>query len=446
MSEAKLNVVRELIERASDSVVRGLEQSLLGGGDYDETTQALYAMVSRERVLRRTQSLVFAPILGPFTRRERVLPTLQYPPDTLKLLWRDLSETDSELIQRAMQDVSNRADVEVPSSFDKVCKAAAERVAAGETPSVAERIGKSPKDMEQLAQLLRLAPILRAVIPKLEIWLRNLNGDNVAAVRLAFKDAVNVADDGGLLLLEIFCAQMNEPWQVLRLISAVMDRPSDRFLAQSELAIFGERIIEDIDRRIDLLKRFDPSLGTDAAVEMAANVRVIVNEIAEFEGWITLGRAQGWGQKIYNQKRALALAVEARLKDGEGAVNKALPLAAKPFGVKVLRAPAKLTEDPDPAAVNKAEALLIFSDGVRSSAALGGFGSFRAKMIEILDERLDHYAEDLIDRLATDGGRSGPPRARVQAFLDIAARFVGLVRDTQAADIIRRRSASASAA
>ena len=179
---------------------------------------------------------------------------------------------------------------------------------------------------------------------------------------------------------------------------------------------------------------------------MAANVGVIVNEIAEFEGWITLGRDQGWGQKIYNQKRALALAVEARLKDGEGAVNKALPLAAKPFGVKVLRAPAKLTEDPDPAAVNKAEALLIFSDGVRSSAALGGFGSFRAKMIEILDERLDHYAEDLIDRLATDGGRSGPPRARVQAFLDIAARFVGLVRDTQAADIIRRRSASASAA
>ena len=53
MSLAKLSVVRELIERASDSVVRGLEQALLGGGDYDETTQALFAIVSAERTIRR---------------------------------------------------------------------------------------------------------------------------------------------------------------------------------------------------------------------------------------------------------------------------------------------------------------------------------------------------------------------------------------------------------
>jgi hypothetical protein len=337
-------------------------------------------------------------------------------------------------------------DDEVPPAFDRVCKTAAERLEEGRAPLAAARVAKLPGRVEQLVQLLRLAPILRSVTPKLEMWLRNLTGDNVASVRLAFKDSVHICDDGGLLLLEIFSAQMSEPWQIIRLISAVMDKPSDRYLAQSELAVFGERIIQNIDQRIDGLKRFDPSLGPEAGAAVAASIAVAVHEIAEFEGWIQLGREQGWGQRIYDQKRNLAAAVEARLKEAESAVNQALPVTGKPFGGKSIRSPAKLTEDPNPVAIRKAEALLVFMDGVRSSSAAGGFGSFRAKTIEALDERLDFYAEDLIDRLAGESGKNAPPRARVQAYLDIAARFVALVRDAQAADIIRRRSASAAAA
>ena len=446
MSLAKLSVVRELIERASDSVVRGLEQALLGGGDYDETTQALFAIVSAERTIRRTQSIIFAPVIAPFQRRERVLPSLEYPTDTLKLIWRDLMKSDPDVVKEAVAQASDRIDDDIPPAFDKICKTAADRLEEGAAPSAAARVANLPGGVEQLAQLLRLAPILRSVTPKLEIWLRNLTGDNVAAVRLAFKDSASICDDGGLLLLEIFAAQMNEPWQILRLISALMDKPSDRYLAQSELAIFGERIIADIEKRIDSLKKFDPSLGAEAGTAAAGAIAIAVHEIAEFEGWITLGRDLGWGQKIYDQKRTLAASVEARLKEADAAVAQALPVASKPFGSKSMRSPAKLTEDPNPLFVRKAEALLMFMDGVRSSSAAGGFGSFRAKMIETLDERLDYYAEDLIDRLVSETGKNAPPRARVQAFLDIAARFVALVRDAQAADIIRRRSASASAA
>ena len=134
------------------------------------------------------------------------------------------------------------------------------------------------------------------------------------------------------------------------------------------------------------------------------------------------------------------------LKDVEPAVGQALPLASKPFGAKSMRAPAKLTEDPNPVAIRKAEGLLAFTEGVRSSATLGGYGSFRAKVVEAIDERLDHYAEDLIDRLLTDTGRNGPPQDRVRAYLDIAARFVEQACDPKQAEIIRRRSASAAAA
>ena len=56
-----------------------------------------------------------------------------------------------------------------------------------------------------------------------EIWLRNLTGDNVAAVRLAFKDSASICDDGGLLLLEIFAAQMIVTGRGVHLHNAVKD-------------------------------------------------------------------------------------------------------------------------------------------------------------------------------------------------------------------------------
>jgi len=443
---AKLALVRQLIERAPDSVVRSLEQALMGGGDYTDSSAALFEMISRERRLRRAQSVVFAPIMGPFTRRQRLLPTLQYPTQTLKVLWRDLYENHADTMDEASSYANEAPTEEIPRIYDQVCILASKALMNDRAPNAAALVENLPGGVVQLAQLLRLAPILRGVIPRLDGWLRNLNGDNMASIRLAFKDAAVVCDDGGYLLMETLSAQMPEPWQILRLISAVMDKPSDRYLASSELAVFGERIIADAATRVEAIRRFDPSAGAEAGVAAARSISVAVNQIAEFEQWVTLGRDAGWGQRIFELKRTLAASVEAKLKDVEPAVGQALPLASKPFGAKSMRAPAKLTDDPNPVAIRKAEGLLAFTEGVRSSATLGGYGSFRAKVIEAIDERLDHYAEDLIDRLLTDTGRNGPPQDRVRAYLDIAARFVEQVCDPKQAEIIRRRSASAAAA
>jgi hypothetical protein len=448
-AQAKLAIVRQLIERASDSVVRSLEQALVSssGGPYNAATEALCEMIAQERRIRRTQSVVFAPVIAPFVRRPRMLPTLQYPPETLKVLWRELKELQGPLLERAVAAVA--ADASGHESyvvFDEVCAAAATVLDTGEAPNAVALVANLPGGVAQLSQLLRLAPSLRGVIPRLDGWLRNLNGDNVASVRLAFKDSAVICDDGGLLMMEILCAQLQEPWQILRLISAVMDHPADSFVAISELAPFGERIMADVGARIDALKRFDPVQGPEAGRAAAVSIAIAVQEIGEFEQWFKLSRDSVWGKRIFEMKRNLAAGVEARLKEVEPSVAQALPLATKPFGGKSLRAPAKLVEDPSTAAVFKADGLLAFMDGVRSSASAGGYGSYRIKVMEALDERLDHYTEDLIDRLLTDAGRGGPPVERVRAYLEIAARFVAQVRDPKAADIIRRRSASAQAA
>jgi hypothetical protein len=100
----------------------------------------------------------------------------------------------------------------------------------------------------------------------------------------------------------------------------------------------------------------------------------------------------------------------------------------------------KLTDDPDPASVEKAATALTFVSEVRASAAAGGFASARTKVQEGLEERLDAYVEDILEEIRSDHDEH---RDRARAYLEIAAEFCGLTRDEKAAQIVRRRAAAA---
>jgi hypothetical protein len=68
----------------------------------------------------------------------------------------------------------------------------------------------------------------------------------------------------------------------------------------------------------------------------------------------------------------------------------------------------------------------------------------RQKVSEAISDRLDRYAEDLIDRLCHDEEEdTSVPDARIRAYLEIAAGFLGLTRDPKSAEIVRRRAAAA---
>ena len=60
-------------------------------------------------------------------------------------------------------------------------------------------------------------------------------------------------------------------------------------------------------------------------------------------------------------------------------------------------------------------------------------------MIEKLDDRLDHSVEDVLDY---QRGDAADQEANARAYLDTAARLIGLLRDEKAAQIVRRRAAA----
>ena len=300
--------------------------------------------------------------------------------------------------------------------------------------------GFRPGAAGEMVACLELCPIAREALRHLPGWLARMTDVRQAAARLMYKDAVALAEDAGPRLMEILSARLAEPWTILRIVSAVMLKPDDRYAAGSEIADLGARLLRDIDRRIDMVKGFDYDGGAAAGDDAARTLRIAAAIAAEFEQSLTMTRDGPWGQRLAKQKQNMASAAEGHLRKVEKAVAEALPVQPVRAGGRSARAEPRLDAPPNPAAVPRAQALLTFFAGIRSTAAQGGYGAARAKVGEEVAHYLDSYVEEF---LATLRSRDPEHMDNAARYLDTAADFSALVHDDQTAQIIRRRAAAA---
>jgi hypothetical protein len=326
---------------------------------------------------------------------------------------------------------------------DQITATAAAGVRAREAPefrAAAELCDQvRPGGAEQLAACLDIAPVVRRATLRLPEWLAHPGGETKAGSRLAYKDAVAIADDAGPRFFEMLAAQMAYPWMVLRVISAVMDKPTEGYLADSEMAAFGEGLLADIDEALRTIGGLKGDDGPPAARAAAKLVELIVQQITEIETCVDLHREDGWGQRVQKQRASLAGVVETRLRDAEKASIEALPMFA-PRNQRVRRQIPRLDAAPEPRLVACATTLLSFSDELRSAANYGGFSSARNKMVDKLGEYLDHYVDEVLDLVRTDGATD---REIAAGFLGHAADFNHLIRGDKAGDLVRRRAHAA---
>ena len=440
ISEAKLALVRGLIERAPDGAVRSLLLALGADGGHDAGLAHVHRLLEAEASDRRARNMTFAPVAplcgagGPFN-------ALVFPPRTLALIWRALrGEAPDEVIAAKALAADWRGDESSPQIFDALCARTADALRGGDRAfSAAAAAADAGSGREQLTACLDLAPVTRRALAQMPEWLGRITSEKAATLRLAYRDVVAVADDAGPRFFEMLCAHLAEPWLILRVICGVMDHPNEAYFAGSELAGFGARVLDDIDRQLAQVASFKADLGRGAARTAAAAAHRATVEIAEVEQSINLAPDGPWGRRLARQKRTLAGAIEASLKAVDDAVGRALPLQTRRMGPRAARGVPSLVRDPDPTLVEQAATLLAFMTEVRPSAAAGGFASARAKAQEALDARLDAYVEDILEDVRSADESHG---GRAKAFLEIAAEFCGLARDAKAAQIVRRRAAA----
>ena len=442
LTDSQIAGLKTLFTVATDSVVRSLELALAEDAQRGGPIAAVHQMAAEEARDRRVRGVVLGPV-APLCRPSN-WSAVSFPSAALSAVWRGLKDAESANViaaEEAAAAARNAGDP-TPAIFDELCLAAAQglRNEARSFQAANDVLNRAARDGGAVfASYLDLCPIAREALARLPDWLMRMSEERAAAARLAYKDAVALADDAGPQYFEILFAHLAEPWQILRVMSAIMDHPGDKYAAASELARFGEYILVDIDKRLAAFRAFDPNQGAEAGVAAGEGLQVASTEIAEFENSIELSRDGPWGGRIGELKKTLAQSAEVRLEQIDKALDAALPLSMVRLG-KGLRGLPNLKGDPDPAALKRAEGLMAFFDQSRSSAAQSGFGAARAKAAEKVEDRLDQYVEDLLEMLRADEVESVE---RIHAYLEVAAGLMGAARDEKAAQIIRRRAAAA---
>jgi hypothetical protein len=441
LSERKIEIVRQLVEAAPDRVVGGLQAALSETGE-DSVLAGVRRLVDVEAHDRRLRNAVLLPIAPMCVGEGRDPHRTVFPARVLALLWHGLKAIAPERVAEAAAALIDfRPGESRTEPFDGLVRLGGLALRNRQTREfelAAELCdGARVGGAELLSRCLDLSPVVRRTVPKLPDWITHFSEDNTASARLAYKDAVAVCEDSGPLFFEMLAAQLVHPWMVLRIISAVMDNPTERYLADSELALFGQQVLNEIEATLKAISKLDPTAGPEAGRAAGKQVELITILIAEMEACIDLSREQGWGHEVANHKKNLAAAAESHLRSAEKFANAALP--TQPARRRVQRSVPRLTMMPDPVATQRALTLLAFAHEVRSSANYGGFAAARSKMLEKIGELLDNYVEEALDLIRTgDAGDEGVG----YAFLDVAAEISFLARDEKAAELVRRRAAA----
>ena len=443
LSERKIEILRRLVETAPDKVVGGLQTALAETAE-DSALAGVRRLVESEARDRALRNAVLQPVVPMCVGDGSDESRLAFPSRVLALIWRGLKAIDPESVEDAAVALADyRAGDSSNEPFDMLLQLAAQALRTRQSHEFALAADSCeaarPGGAEQLAQCLDIGPVVRTAIPKLPDWSAHLGEETTASARLAYKDAVAIADDAGQRFFEMIAAHMPYPWMVLRIISAVMDKPNERYLADSEMAMFGERVMAEIDATLAAVARLDLDAGPPAGRTAAKNVELITFQISEMETCVDLSREHGWGHEIGNKRRSLAAIVEGHLRTAEKLTVAVLPTQIVKIG-RMRKTVPKLSTMPDPIATRRAVTLLTFASDIRSSANYGGFAAARGKMLESLGDVLDTYVEEVLDHLRTEDVEDEDV---AYAFLEVAAEVSRLVRDERAAELVRRRAAAA---
>jgi hypothetical protein len=443
LPDAKIDIVRSLVAGAPDKVVSSL-RSALATATGDTPLNGVRRLVEAEVAERRLRNAALEPVVPLFRSAEAG--ELAFSPAALPLLWRGLRAAAPDEAQHAANLVDDyEPGVTTAEPFDALTERLTEELDAAEHPDIQAAIrildGARPDASRELRACLSIAPIVRRATIKLPQWITRTTQERATAARIAYRDACRGGGDLGPLFFEMLAGQLAEPWTVLRIVSAVMDRPGESYMAGSELALFATRLMDAVDLRIRTVASFPLNGGAQAGVQAARAVEILTLQISELENNIELARDGAWGARIQKQKQVFATTVEGRLREAPKLLNAALPSQKVRLARAVVSEP-RLDLPPDPQHVERCRSLLAFIEGVRASANYGGFASTRAQIIEKAGEILDQYVEDV---LAAIRDHAAPDQDVAERLLEAAAEFMAALREPRAGEIVRRRTAAAFA-
>ena len=441
ISESRLHLVKGLIRTLPKASLRSLELAL--GLSRDAPLVEVRDLIAGELEFRHVKEAVFAPFLPLFQRREDNINGVEFESWILDNIWATLEVREPEIYQQARYSLRGWQDEEpVPVPFFRLVTAGA--AICRDSPQDVMRSKPRKDDAAEIAEFanyLDMHRILRTALARLPDFMGRIDAEKAAALRLMFKDACALNEESGYRFLEVIFANLQDGAQIIKFVATVSDRPNDRFLASSELADFGERILDIIDDRLQDLKALmgGKNKSGDDLLNGGARVSACLGQLQSFEHYIELSRDGPWGKRVADAHKVIAELVENQLKSADRTLGDALPMKSERVYGRMKREVPRYEQPVKPEIVERAKCTLAFVRDIRSTASSGGYASLHAKTLQSLEAAMDTYFEEL---LGLANGEDPLDADKAMAAFETVTDLMETLCGEEKGQVARRRVAS----
>lgn len=399
---AKVAAVVHLIETVPDVVLTRLAAavSLMPG----EQAHELARMIAKESRDRELRAIAFSPVAALFTPRTDGFPAPVYPRSVMARLWKLASVPEPALTQKL--DAIGVEDAVIDRIGDQFLRASAK--ALRETPDKAWP-GAEEAQRERLALLFELGQLMRKAAPRLRAWTARPDEDQVAELRVLFREAASMAPDGAERFVELIFAHVADAPLILRIVTLSAEAASNSdVLSNSELAPFVDGLLEATQQRVARIEAFVASPTRDTVLDAAAAVDWCGDVLREM-GLTVKAQPDGrWGKAVQTMKAQVERQALSALKVGAKAVENAFPLARPRGAHKSAPLEPDLTAPADAPAIEQALSLLGMVERARLTLSEFGCESPRQATMKDATKHLADFAEKGLAQVrgpGTDGER-----------------------------------------
>ncbi|MFT4953999.1 MAG: hypothetical protein ACI8U3_000361 [Brevundimonas sp.] len=438
LSVASQTALKAMIQAAPDDALVKLSRALRTTPG--ERVDWIRRMIMGEQAVRRMRQAAFGPLVPMFRARMDGVRALTFPAPVLGGLWRQVCARQPALVDQAREMTVGGGEIDA-GLLDQFCVSAA-AVLRDDPASVWSPL--KPDVAEELAACFDLAPLARAALPMLGRWTGPPDPDSEASLRLMMRDAERIGENAAVRMTEILLANIAEAPLILRVIGRVANTDGEeRFLAESELADFGERLFERLEVAAEALDEFHPARAAPGDAEaVAARLTAAAEILRQMELSLALTPDGDWGARFQALKMRMSRGLDNVMGLAPRMVDKALPLER----VRIVGAMSRMAPVMDAAAhgplMDQARSALVVLHGARSASAVLGCGGQRAQICDTLQKRLMPYGDELIEGLNAGDVKD---EAHVAVLAELCAGFLELCDAAPAAKALRRRLAATGA-
>lgn len=442
LSVAHRAVLAQMLERVSDRVLKTLAMAV--GQMQGERARALSEMLAEESTDRQRRAVAFAPLLPMFRPRPDGVASLTFPAAVLPRLWK-AAAARAPLMLTELDDIRLREeDPTVVAVANRLCVAAAGVIRDQPDliwPPEGWDSDAREKGLHDLAAAFDLAILARRGLTALPALITRPTETQLAELRLMIRDGADVAQDGGPRLLEILFAHLGEAALVLRLvIHSSRAASKEGVLSESEMAVFVDRLITEVEARVARIAAFRPAgTGNLGEVGIKADMLWCGQTLAELDSTLQLDPDGAWGRSAREARIRINRTLSATLKSSEKAVEKILPTHRVQTAGRMTREAAALDRSPSADEIEMARVMLTMVGAMRTSAQVFGCETLRHQLVQSMIQRMTDYVDLVVE--AVKAGEAADNRAALN-LVETLAECLLLIDATDAAKTARRRATS----